>query len=790
MDTMDIDRPSQEERDGHYKPGSIKRVKLKNFLTYDAVEFFPGPRLNVVVGPNGTGKSTILCAICLGLGGQPPLLGRADDARLFIKHEKEEAMIEIELAPHSNNGRREATHTIRRVIDRDRGSENGKGAGASTFYINGHKSNLKSVKELVSERYQIHIDNLCTFLPQDKVGSFSGFDKQALLVETEKALSVKLYNTHKDLIELERALQSSGTDVASIEDELAKLMKENERLEREKELMEERASCLERIDLLKKKRAWLIFDQKREEAKAAKEKREELKKQKKEADKAVRPLAERHAHVEGEHSRMQGRYKASEAKLKKDKTSYEECLTKSDNYADEVEQVMNEYRTIDAQQRRAERDVEKERARLEQIVDDGKAYPPIAEIDKTMKETHREMITIKSRINGERSKMGGMVERIEDAEREKKDASDRLGRLQDDRKLRLENFCRQFDKVGQAYKFVDDNRKMFRRKVWGPIAAEVQPNNQLTASYLENHVAQTTWKSFVVECKEDYDLLYREVREKRGISINIIIINAGKDVVPPRMYSNERMNVLKREHGFLSYLDETFTAPDVIMQALISRHNVDKVLVGGEAVHNSLERKDLIEFLSMRESNDSRKQSSCFFYTYKNSSFKYTSQVSRYSGEIGTVTDEVTSAKILKPGSDPRIKDQLAETIQKADSIIAKLVPEVDAIKEVLAEITAQGQNTSQMYKQAKNTKAEYGTYQMKLKNARDKLEEAQENASKDNDKEKAKKIAKVKKLVENSIGMSENAADLHNQIMKGTHTLTGLKMMDDALSEVLRHLS
>jgi len=41
---IDIDRPSQEERDSHYKPGSIKRVKLKNFLTYDAVEFFPGPR--------------------------------------------------------------------------------------------------------------------------------------------------------------------------------------------------------------------------------------------------------------------------------------------------------------------------------------------------------------------------------------------------------------------------------------------------------------------------------------------------------------------------------------------------------------------------------------------------------------------------------------------------------------------------------------------------------------------------------------------------------------------------
>ena len=54
-----------------YQPGSIVRVQLKNFVTYTAVEFFPGPSLNMVIGPNGTGKSTLVCAICLGLGWGP-----------------------------------------------------------------------------------------------------------------------------------------------------------------------------------------------------------------------------------------------------------------------------------------------------------------------------------------------------------------------------------------------------------------------------------------------------------------------------------------------------------------------------------------------------------------------------------------------------------------------------------------------------------------------------------------------------------------------------------------------
>jgi len=58
-----------------YVPGSIVRIKLESFVTYDAVEFRPGPYLNMILGPNGTGKSSIACAICIGLG-YPLSVGR------------------------------------------------------------------------------------------------------------------------------------------------------------------------------------------------------------------------------------------------------------------------------------------------------------------------------------------------------------------------------------------------------------------------------------------------------------------------------------------------------------------------------------------------------------------------------------------------------------------------------------------------------------------------------------------------------------------------------------------
>ncbi len=59
-----------------FRVGSIYRVFVMNFLTYDECEIFPGPKLNVVIGPNGTGKSAITHAICLACCGSTSDVGK------------------------------------------------------------------------------------------------------------------------------------------------------------------------------------------------------------------------------------------------------------------------------------------------------------------------------------------------------------------------------------------------------------------------------------------------------------------------------------------------------------------------------------------------------------------------------------------------------------------------------------------------------------------------------------------------------------------------------------------
>src|ERR1700722_10543023 len=52
-----------------YPIGGIIRICVTNFVTYSYCEFLPGPYMNMIIGPNGTGKSSVVCAIALGLGG-------------------------------------------------------------------------------------------------------------------------------------------------------------------------------------------------------------------------------------------------------------------------------------------------------------------------------------------------------------------------------------------------------------------------------------------------------------------------------------------------------------------------------------------------------------------------------------------------------------------------------------------------------------------------------------------------------------------------------------------------
>jgi hypothetical protein len=122
--------------------------------------------------------------------------------------------------------------------------------------------------------------------------------------------------------------------------------------------------------------------------------------------------------------------------------------------------------------------------------------------------------------------------------------------FQDERRRSSESIFRQDNNLVDSQR-LENNRGKFRHNIWGPIACEVSTKSQNSAAFLEQHVPNWTLKAFVVESKEDYDLLYNEVRSKMKIPINIVTVQNGQIQPIERMYSEQKMKILKKEHGIV-----------------------------------------------------------------------------------------------------------------------------------------------------------------------------------------------------------------------------------------------
>ncbi|CAF0863734.1 unnamed protein product [Adineta ricciae] len=88
---------SEKGPDLHKNAGSILRISVKNFMCHTFLEFDFNENLNMVIGNNGSGKSAIMNAITLTLGGRATSTSRCSNIGRFIQHGKSMAEISVVL---------------------------------------------------------------------------------------------------------------------------------------------------------------------------------------------------------------------------------------------------------------------------------------------------------------------------------------------------------------------------------------------------------------------------------------------------------------------------------------------------------------------------------------------------------------------------------------------------------------------------------------------------------------------------------------------------------------------
>mmetsp|Transcript_97 Transcript_97/g.411 ORF Transcript_97/g.411 Transcript_97/m.411 type:complete len:1168 (-) Transcript_97:119-3622(-) len=702
---LDEDEKNYQRAVGGFRPGSIRRIKLENFLTYSEAEFCPGPRLNMIVGANGTGKSSILNAICLGLGGEPKHLGRADDARAFIQHGQDVALIEIELEPIDDS----TPCIFRRVIDRNKGSERGRGRGASTFFLNNDKVKMEDIHSVVRDQYNIDLSNLCTFLPQDKVGSFSGLTQQDLLLETEKTLSGSqhLYKTHQELIQAEHELRTQvgqAGAVSALETKLNEVQEEVQELGRAKEKMEERKQALKELELLKVKHLWLEVDALMTEAVELRDKKKEFKAKLKQASANLQPLKDKEAEygeqrqaVEHEIQKCTNDQKAARDKMEKQETKY--------NHHDEkVEELIALSNEIDGRRDEIIKKINLQETKISKYADN------LAGLDHSPEELQQELQKAKAVAQETHKARREIDTKLRDLERsmnvheeQAQTIQGQLAKQTDAKRQRQKQVFQKFPQCQQICEIISRRRQDFNKPVLGPVASLVVPKNgtqQQHAAFLEQHVSSAIWKAFIVETKHDQDLLYRLVREERNISINVILVDRVDEFHRP--YNDGRLRLFKERYGITGYLDELYDGPDTVMQALRTQSKIHHVLVGDQKTQRAMDSEGLLDILSQRDSPTADGKTLQNYVACCHDAvrlYKYQTSISDYSGAPSTRIDNVNKASFMKIISQDgdEVAQDLRRKLEDVQDKIGELRPKVEELRNQKDEeqVKQQDQNNT-----------------------------------------------------------------------------------------------
>ncbi|KAG9292682.1 hypothetical protein G9A89_008268 [Geosiphon pyriformis] len=536
-------------KESDYLEGSIVRVQLKNFVTYDAVEFRPGPNLNMIIGPNGTGKSTIVCAIALGLGWNTTLLGRAKEISDFVKHGATNAEIEIELKCQNKN------IIINRKIKKEKNS--------SSWQINRQSATHREVLARI-HALNIQVDNLCQFLPQDKVSEFAQMTPPELLVQTQKAVGEQeMLEHHKKLIRLREEEKALLLSTKGDRDQVDNLEKRNTVLERDVMRYRQREAILKKVRLYEMRVPFARYGMAKstyDEAKHARqnahleyrgvmEENEPVRNRKYELEESEKEAVEEKKHAVDEFTKTRGITERYAGKL-------EEMESKSDDVRTQLRLIKKEEKQRKVRLVRLQEEIQE----LEGLVNEAPSAINTKETQQKIEGTDRRMRNLRSEIGDIQVKQEDLAEERKNVAGQREGASRDLRKFDDVKERRLAAIQVKDPETFQAYRWIQSNKNLFQKEVFLPWL-EINIKDKRYIDIVEASLGFHAIRTFVCQTKEDYHTLTRTLCDEKKFRINAACFDHKKmsDFIPPM--DHQQLN----RFGFQSYVLDQIEGPEPVL---------------------------------------------------------------------------------------------------------------------------------------------------------------------------------------------------------------------------------
>ncbi|XP_060042570.1 structural maintenance of chromosomes protein 6 isoform X2 [Erinaceus europaeus] len=152
--------------------GIIESIQLKNFMCHSMLGPFKfGSNVNFVVGNNGSGKSAVLTALIVGLGGKAIATNRGSSLKGFVKDGQNSADISITLRNRGDDAYRANVYGDSIVVQQHISMD-----GSRSYKLKSESGSVVSTKkeELVAilDHFNIQVDNPVSVLTQEMSKQF------------------------------------------------------------------------------------------------------------------------------------------------------------------------------------------------------------------------------------------------------------------------------------------------------------------------------------------------------------------------------------------------------------------------------------------------------------------------------------------------------------------------------------------------------------------------------------------------------------------------------------------
>ncbi|KAK8125654.1 structural maintenance of chromosome (SMC), partial [Apiospora kogelbergensis] len=541
-----------------YHPGAIVRVMVEDFVTYEHAEFLPGPNLNMVIGPNGTGKSSLVCAICLGLGFHPRNLGRAGHVGEFVKHGKDYAVIEVELQADSNK----RTNPIVRVqISRE---DNGR-----KWWLNGRESTQKAVQSLTKEM-RIQIDNLCQFLPQDKVAEFAGLTPIDLLHETLRAAAPeKMIEEQAQLKTWHQEYKKLKSNVDASSDTLKQLEGRQQAQQADVDRLKEREAITDRIEEWKKTRICASYEVVRVAHRAAKTKVKDATARLRRLERASGPALEAVSSKEDYRAKIELVVKDREKRLKDAEARSAEGIAEMENQGNAITQKKREIAAETASlQGPRKREIANVKQAITGLQAKYKQDPPAfvagewTQKIRAKEHTQRDIAEEKRQATTHKDDIQRQGRAIMDEEKKLKQDIEHL----DSQEGQLVSQLRKLDHhVARGWEWLQDHRDEFEEEVFGPPMLNCSLKDKRYSDLVQSMLGRSDFLCFITQTRKDHQKLSDQFYKEMKLRVTIkTCVNKIEEFRPPMSADEARQLGID---GFaIDYLD----GPSPVLATLCS----------------------------------------------------------------------------------------------------------------------------------------------------------------------------------------------------------------------------